>query len=311
MAKNIYKYIGASTLEKVFAVDGCVTVKCSYPKDFNDPYELFLAINVEERPEYLAYYADAVGQLDQIPTTCFSLSPAVVPMWAHYAQNHEGLVIEFDEEKLSAAFKQAGFGDVDYRDRADESLSDLLYRAAVTGKPRHTYLLRRAVFSAAYYTKTTCWQYEQERRMLVDLSQTRELNGLMLLDIPKTCVKALIAGPHASQQTIESIKRTASVFGCRYLQLKIGRGASHPFFVDDHGNPFLFNAGEILASQNNCKCCGEPTAENFPECPWCRIEESHRLEAARTNPYRLYHRYGLLESYIEQMNNITDGFRKT
>jgi len=97
MSKFLYKYIGPATLDKVFSELGHFTMKCSLPKNFNDPYELFLTLDFRERPEALAYYADVVGDLPQIPTTCFSRSPDVVPMWAHYAQNLEGFAIELDE----------------------------------------------------------------------------------------------------------------------------------------------------------------------------------------------------------------------
>ena len=100
MSKYIYKYVGSSYLDKIFMTKEHITLKCSYPKDFNDPYELFLTIDFNERPEVLAFYADAVGELPQLHTTCFSRSPAVLPMWAHYAQNLQGLCIEFDEKLL-------------------------------------------------------------------------------------------------------------------------------------------------------------------------------------------------------------------
>jgi hypothetical protein len=114
--KRIYKYIGHSYIGKVLGDSQQVTLKCSYPKDFNDPYELFLTINFNESPELLAFYSDVIGELPQIPTTCFSRSPLVIPMWAHYAQNHEGFAIEFDEAELMKHFPESGFGDVDYQD---------------------------------------------------------------------------------------------------------------------------------------------------------------------------------------------------
>lgn len=310
MGKSIFKYVGPSSIMKVFSIDGFATVKCSYPKDFNDPYELFLSLNFDEQPEYLAFYTDTVGNLDQVPTTCFSLSPSVIPMWAHYAGNHEGFVIEFDEEQLSRVFAESGFGDVDYRDQADESLSEMLYRAAVTGKPRHTYMLRSAVFSAAYYTKTTCWEYEQERRMVVDIDETRRVGDIILLDIPASCIRRIIAGTRASVDTTRILIEKVKNLNCEYLQLKIGRSSSEPFFVDQYDKNYLFSGTQITRSENNCNSCSEPVAVNRSECSWCRIDDAHREEAARTNPYRLYHHYGLLDSYIEQMNKISRGMRR-
>ena len=308
--KNIYKYFGTASLDKVFSLKDHVTVKCSYPKDFNDPYELFLTVDFSEKPELLAYYADAVGNLDQIPTTCFSLAPSVIPMWAHYAQNHEGYAIEFDEESLVEEFPESGFGDVDYRDTADEALTDMLYRAAGTRKPRHTYLLRQGVFSAAYYTKATCWEYEKERRMVVSENETRQISDIILLDIPKKCIKSLVSGPRASSEIVEKLRKNAKELGCRYLQLKIGRSSAQPFFLDEHGNPYIFNGTEIVPTSECCSSCKEPVSAMKNECSWCQINDSHRMEAARANPYRLYAHYGLLDSYIEQMNSVSRTARK-
>src|SRR6202051_1411211 len=100
-------------IDKVFQLDS-VTLKCSLPKDFNDPYELFLTIDFNQEPDLLAFYADAIGEIPQSPTTCFSRSPAVIPMWAHYAQNHEGFVIEVSEEKLCEMLPEIACGDVSY-----------------------------------------------------------------------------------------------------------------------------------------------------------------------------------------------------
>ena len=38
-----------------------MTLKCSLPRNFNDPYELFLTVNFREKPEALAFYTDVIG----------------------------------------------------------------------------------------------------------------------------------------------------------------------------------------------------------------------------------------------------------
>jgi hypothetical protein len=101
-------YVGATYLAKVFASKDHVTLKCSHPKDFSDPYELFLTMGFNQDPEALAFYSEVVGQLPQLPTTCFSRSPIVIPMWAHYAQNLQGFVIEFDEDLVAQLFPESG-----------------------------------------------------------------------------------------------------------------------------------------------------------------------------------------------------------
>jgi hypothetical protein len=311
MSKHIYKYVGPSYLNNVFGSSDHVTLKCSYPKDFHDPYELFLTIDFKESPEALAFYADAVGNLPQLPTTCFSRSAVVIPMWAHYAQSLQGFAIEFDEAMLAQAFPESGFGDVDYRDAPDDDLTDMLYRAYEIGKPRYIYLLRKGVFSAAYYTKATCWSYEQERRMIVRESETRRVGDLLLMDVPKECITALLCGPRAPPETVRAVRDKANQLGCKYFELKIGRSSAVPFFVDLDGDTFTFNGTDIGRSSQFCGSCKEPLAGELERCSWCQIGDSHTSEAAARNTYRMLDHYGLLEDYIAGMEDISRGARET
>jgi hypothetical protein len=310
MSAKIYKYVGFSYLDKVIRLPDQVTFKCSYPKDFNDPYELFLTIDFKEQPDVLAFYREVIGELPQLPTTCFSRSPVVIPMWAHYAQNSEGFAIEFDEAALAQSFPESGFGNVDYQDTVDDDLTDMLYRAFDIGKPRYLYLLRKGVFSAAYYTKATCWNYELERRMIVRPSETRSDNGLILVDVPKKCVTALICGPRASPDTAQALRDKAGQLKCKYYELRIGKTSPVPYFVDSTDSTSIFNGAEIEPSTNQCASCKEPIADGKEECSWCQINEGHEYEAAQRNTFRALAHAGLLEDYIKDMGEITRGGHK-
>jgi len=310
MSTKIYKYVGCSYLDKVIGLPGQVTLKCSCPKDFNDPYELFLTIDFTEQPDVLAFYRDVIGILPQLPTTCFSRSPIVIPMWAHYAQNTEGFAIEFDEAALAQSFPESGFGDVDYRDAADDNLTHLLHRAFQIGKPRYLYMLRKGVFSAAYYTKATCWSYELERRMIARLSETRSDSDLILIDVPKECVTALICGARASPKTAQALREKASQLGCKYYELRIGKTSPVAYLVDSAGNAFTFTGTEIEPSAHHCASCKEPLEVEAEQCSWCQIDESHEYEAAQRNIFRALDHAGLLEHYIKDMDEVTRGNRK-
>jgi hypothetical protein len=296
-------------IDKVFQSDS-VTLKCSLPKDFNDPYELFLTLDFNEEPELLAFYADAIGELPQYPTTCFSRSPAVIPMWAHYAQNHEGFVIEVSEGKLSEMFPEVACGDVSYSDVPTQDLSGLLGMAYGASKMRHTYLLRQGVQQLAYFTKTSCWAYEQERRLVVSEKNTREAGTLILFDVPNECVTSIICGARASEATRLFLKNKAQEIGCRYFELRIGKNSATPFFVDADEQPFAFDMGELGECNQYCGTCLEPTAEGIGECSWCQISAQLRENAASRNPFRMLDRLGMLDSYVEQMDAISAGRRK-
>ena len=309
MSKRIYKYAGSTYLNDAFGDSG-VTAKFSFPRDFNDPYELFLTIDFNEKPEVLALYADAIGELPQLPTTCFSHSPAVAPMWAHYAQNLTGFAIELDEEKLQKQFPECRFDDVQYKPSADDGLKETLYRAYAIGKPRYTYMLRGGVFNAAYFTKLECWSYEQERRMLAPESEIRHHNGMMLLDIPKDCITGLICGPRASPETNQALKAAAANLSCEYLQMKVGRSNAVPYFIDGNGVSLSFDGSSISPAAANCKTCKEPVAPGSDSCSWCRINDAHKQDAMGRNAYRVLDHLGLLEEYVKGMDDITYGRKR-
>lgn len=258
----------------------------------------------------MAFYAECIGELPQLPTTCFSRSPLVIPMWAHYAKNSTGFAVEFDEELLGDHFSDSNFDNVDYRDTPNEALTDMLYRASVIGKGRYVYLLKNWVFSAAYYTKTTCWSYEQERRMVTGENEVRSVGDLLLLDVPKECVRTIICGPQASVETIEKLQAKAIELQCNYFQLKIGRSSALPFLSNLDGKSFIYKDNEIVPSVSCCANCQEPVPSSRKSCSWCQIDDSHVTAAAQRNPYRLYQSYGLLGSYIAGMDNITRQYRK-
>jgi hypothetical protein len=306
MAKSekIYKYVGPEHFEKVFQAPDLATLKCSLPKEFNDPYELFLTIDFNEDPDALAFYADVIGDLPQYPTTCFSKSPIVLPMWAHYAQNLQGFVLEVSEAALLKVFPDSRFDDVGYSDTPSDGLSELLQRAYVIGKPRYTYFLQRGVLDAAYFTKATCWSYEQERRMIVPPSDTRQAESQILLDVPADCITSIICGPRASEETKLALKAKAEELDCSYFELRIGKSSAIPYLVNSDGEPFSFGPTGIVTSPHYCESCMEPLASATEQCSWCQIDDELRHQVALRNPFRILARAGLLESYIEGADAI-------
>jgi Protein of unknown function (DUF2971) len=307
LSKKIYKYVGPDILEKAFTQDGICRFKCSYPQDFNDPYELFLTIDFNQKPEILAFYAETVGSVPQNATTCFSKFPNVIPMWAHYGYNHSGLVIEIDEEKIQERFPEVSFGDVDYQDEPHDYIIEHLYRAFITKKPRHTYILWQAVMSGAYYTKSACWSYEQERRLVSPSKYIDDNSGLMLFPIPYDCVTAIISGPKATTDTRSVAKQITNACACSGYQMVIGRSSTEPYFIDESGGTYIFDQGLISAAPYSCPVCKEPIATEMKKCGWCSIEDFHRENAADSNPMRVIGNAGLLDNYLAGMREIDKG----
>ncbi|WP_166771474.1 DUF2971 domain-containing protein [Xanthomonas arboricola] len=310
MSRKIYKYFSPQVAALALLQDKA-TLKCSLPSNFNDPYELFLTVDYSSRPDALASYQELIGTLPQLPTTCFSKSPAVVPMWAHYGANASGFALEFDEAELLKAFPGSKLEDVVYQDEASPDLTEMLYRAHVIGKPRYTYFLQGGVFHAAYFTKATCWSYEAERRMVAAENEVREAHGMLFMDVPVNCITSVIAGAKASAGLILMLSESADHYGCGLYRTQIGRTSISPYFLDNAGIPHVFNGSGIAAAAASCRSCKEPLEPSNEACSWCQITDDQRYSAAVRNPYRILDSVGHLDSYLASMNKITEGITRS
>jgi hypothetical protein len=296
--------------------DGTCSLKFSFLKDYNDPYEFFLTIDYNQSPEILAYYGEIVSMVAQEqPVTCFSKSPLITPMWAHYADNSRGFVAEIDEDRLidwlkGVAEDSYSFGDIDYQDEPHEELNELLGHAYVTCKPRHVAWLRDAVASAAFFTKQQCWSYEQERRLLVGRSAIPGGPvGLMLMHIPAECITSVVVGSAASKETRDTLREMARASGWRYLEQRIGRSSASSYCIDEKKATYIFNGHELIEKQNRCGACLEPLDEG-QICSWCKMTESHQEDAARRNAFRVLHHAGILGEYLRGFRAIGEEFEK-
>ena len=303
MAK-VYKYFSNEVLELVFAREGFCGLKFSLPKDYNDPYELFLALDLSVPTEHLATYSDIIQELPQFPTTCFSKSPIVSPMWAHYANNHSGFVLEFDTDRVRECFPDSSIRDVSYMDKPNTDLNDLLAKASVIGKPRHAAWLRDAVLSTAYFSKYNDWAYEQEARMVVDLYETEDVAGNTILFLPIDCITAIIVGGQFPEQKKPPVKALTDQYRLDLYKVEIGKSYPEPYLIDEEKCVHVFVDGLIAECGRICASCSEPLLEDAESCPWCRITDSHKHYAAMTNPFRILDKYGRLDSYLEGVENI-------
>lgn len=303
MAK-LYKYLAPNLADKALTQYGA-TLKFSMPTEFNDPFELFLTVDHSSTPETLAFYEEVIGDIELMPTTCFSRRPDVVPMWAHYGQNGGGFVIEVDEDGLRAELGDScAIEDVTYRDSRAEDLAYSLAHAQFRQKPRDIYFLRNSVYRAAYFTKASCWSYEKERRLVLnDATDLVHVDGASLLSIPQHCVTAVILGSNVDAVTKSKLHSYAENIGCKMYECRIGRNSITPYFLAADGSSRVFSEGAISTPENACEACGEPLLEGN-RCSWCRIEDADRDSAAASNPWRLLAANGLLVDYIDSMNSI-------
>ncbi len=304
---RIFKYMSPGILNLIFSREGFAGLRCSTPAQYNDPYELFLGVDTRVSVDLLARYQEFIQSLPQLPTTCFSRSPVVTPMWAHYASNHAGFVLEFDVDRLKQVFPGASIRDISYKDAPDGSIEGALQMASQTKKPRHVVWLRQTVLMEAYFSKQTSWSYEQECRLIDYDEYTEDKSGVKILYVPVDCIRSIIVGKNASDEDIDYSKTISSSFGVRWLAAKVGKVQTRPFFVAEDGRVFEYQDGDISRSNCICSSCAEPIAAGKTTCAWCAITDVHRLDAARNNPLRMLDHFGLLEEYFAGVEKIEKG----
>jgi hypothetical protein len=311
MGNKVYKYFSPTVLDLVFARQKFCGIKCSLPKDYNDPYELFLGVDLTVAPDLLAAYRELVYELPQIPTSCFSKSPVVAPMWAHYGDNHSGFVVEFDVDALKAAFPNILIEDVTYRTEPSADIAGQLRRAAGTKKPRHAYFLQQTVLAAAYFSKDMAWSYEQECRLLDQEDYCETIGVHKILQIPIACCTALISGKQAAPDTVLRTKDIAAQVGMRWFNAVIGKSMAQLFMEAETGARAVFDGTEIIPSAKVCRRCSEPVLSDATLCPWCSITEDDNLEAAQGNPLRMLDHLGMLEDYYEGLEELARARRSS
>lgn len=297
--KQIFKYFSGINLGHAFARDGHVGIKCSYPQDYNDPYELFLGIDLDQGSELLATYSEVVQEVPSQLTTCFSKSPVVAPMWAHYADNHRGFVIGFDVAQFQDAFPHLLVREVFYLERPSEDLVRFTEMAAHRRKPRDAMFLRNAVTYHSYFSKYQEWSYEQEVRAVNFEDYIEDVKGDQILYVPKQCVATVVPRAKAADSMKTALSEVAAKLGADFYDEKIGRSFPRPYLVASTGTASVFAEGTIAAPEGTCEECSEPIKSNGTRCAWCSINDAERLNAAQNNPLRMMDNHGLLEKYLD------------
>ncbi len=295
----IFKYFSESVVEHVFVRDGHFGFKCSLPEDYNDPFELFLGVDLEQGSDLLATYSEVVQQIPSLLTTCFSKSPVVTPMWAHYGNNHNGFVFGFNVAELQEVFQDVLLREISYRERPSETLISFARMASRRRKPRDAMALRHAVIYQGYFSKYQEWSYEQEVRGVNFENYAEDVDGHKILYVPERCVAAIISGAKSSSQTKDALGEAARKLGADFYLGKIGRSYPTPYLMTGESGGRVFADGEISAPIAECSECAEPLKDKRDLCPWCSIDDAQRLEAAANNPFRMLDHFGLLEEYLE------------
>lgn len=141
---------------------------------------------------------------EKVGIFCLTRRYESLPMWAHYANNASGLVVEF--ENIDSVFNGDETGVL-------WSPTDVRYEketGGVTFDPKS--------HDAIFFEKFSDWSYEQEVRVVASLESCRPIilqdgTKMHVFDLPRSKIKRLILGWKMNLEKVNYIKQKAREMG--------------------------------------------------------------------------------------------------
>jgi hypothetical protein len=204
----LYKYVPIETLKRILGG----TIRLTQPGAFNDPFEMLPEIHVPpdfaRRQVSLSFSVtaprrpysgavstvpaddfvsrDLVAQLNRaIGVFCMSRNPSSLTMWAHYADEYRGALIEFDD--THDFFKGA---------------VEIEYCRTRPVREFQAYLdARMPIPVSEFCHKAEEWAYENEVRVIRCLADCKVVGDgdtkgfpIYVMDLPLDCIKSVTLG---------------------------------------------------------------------------------------------------------------------
>jgi Protein of unknown function (DUF2971) len=201
----LYKFFAEPKSEETKYLSGILSsqeIHASNPYKFNDPFEFKVALDLDadedtHRRHFLKAKSGATeaefqswrrglpaakwsieqetraALLGTVGVACFTRNWNNELLWAHYAKNHTGFCVGFDEEALTSWGEVTGFGDVVYT--KDVPVFNPF-------KQHKDDFARMAMFH-----KSLAWSYEEEYRLLFSKSGMVRLPGEAIREIIIGC----------------------------------------------------------------------------------------------------------------------------
>lgn len=200
------------------------TLRFSSPLSFNDPFELrpYISEIIDEEEHLVvskaSQYINNIGKSNQfyydnvikpllldIGVLSLSETHTNLVMWAHYANNHSGIVLEMDE--LHPFF------------HTPPHKHDLLHKVR-----KVEYIAKRPIVNSDMWentllTKSKEWKYEKEYRMIILFDEEDRSTDKYNINFPPEIVKSVYIGCKAEQETIKYIKHITSKGEWRHLKI--------------------------------------------------------------------------------------------
>ena len=231
----LYKFYSCNTGEETATLLKNIlsgnTLLAADPKTFNDPFECKVVLDLEapvatRRERYRqdnpgcseSDFTRWIDGLDQSKwhveqssrqdimamhgIACLTQGWENELLWAHYAKHHTGFCIGYDADVLAQWSEPIGLGDVEYED--DAPSFRFFHESEIE-------FVRNVAF-----TKSTCWAYEKEVRILFE--------GAGLKTLPPGAMREVTVGCRASQE----LRKVMSDVRVRYPELSLYQASELP-----------------------------------------------------------------------------------
>lgn len=202
------------------------------PDELNDPFDCLIDIKMmfqkaiamtpdEERKKLLSVYLDTEGffenwrsHIDEVGLCCFSEAQNIPLLWAHYADGHKGLCLEYTFSEADFApdgngpFATAVMGNVQY---VDSPLSHFLLGGPINElkgsvldhENQEADSFRKSLLRHYLFSKNPTWSYEKESRFL------RTESGVYKPNIDRPLITKICFGLRTPPEEIALITKLA------------------------------------------------------------------------------------------------------
>ena len=227
----LYKYIPAHRLDHALPNGELCSFRVTPPNELNDineiNFKMMFADNEKKREKINRQYASALSELfpsspisvddvkgyrrknprgygaeltcDQLSkrygVTAFSTKKNDVKMWSHYAEDCRGVVIGYNVDLWVAhLFGTSIIRQVEYADEVPLILAPNIVNQ------ENVYALMTS--------KGVAWTYEQEWRLITELSKTTQSGkDISVITVPQESVSSILITDRTSQDTVDNIAR--------------------------------------------------------------------------------------------------------
>ena len=178
----LYKYRAMADDSCRYSEDILRNQRFYVPKasELNDPNEGVMVVDVKNEWRWYANWLELRNRQNGVRLCSFSASSRNTVLWSHYADQHSGICIEFDSDRLKLS---------------DGILSKVNYAKKVPEVPHR----EMKEYAGAFLSKSDDWAYEEEWRYVTT-------EGKPFLEFEPDCIKRILLGWRISKSNERAIE---------------------------------------------------------------------------------------------------------